>query len=61
MADYIRIGITIQGDILSISSHTMQIKLVAIDTRLFFFNYLVWNILLLFAISDNQIIVRKIK
>ncbi len=37
----------------------MQIKLVAIDTRLFFFNYLVWNILLLFEISDNQIIVRN--
>ncbi len=60
MADYIRISINIKGDILSISSHTMQINLVAIDTN-FFFNYLVWNILLLFAISDNQIIVRKIK
>ncbi len=58
MADYIRIGITIKGDILSISSYTMQINLVAIDTN-FFFNYLVWNILLLFAIFDNQIIVRN--
>ncbi len=36
MADYIRISINIKGDILSISSHTMQINLVAIDTKLFF-------------------------
>ena len=36
MADYIRIGITIKGDILSISSHTIQIKLVAIGIKHFF-------------------------
>ncbi len=35
MADYIRISITIKGDILSISSHTMHINLVAIDANFF--------------------------